>query len=401
MKKKITTILSLCSAVALVTLVGCNEKEEVKVPTELTITNKADLTAEWTVGDADRQLQFSFGEVELNVAQEIAKGNLKVVSSSTSVAAMGSYVSAVEAGSAVVTASYTIKATEEGKEDTVFSDSFTVDVKESAKEETPTVLSSLKEFKEAEYDSTVGNKKSYLVKGKIKGFGSKEASLSSEASGAAKYGNLFLEDESGESLQIYGSTTSNTSISYADGKYKFSNPQNFLTSSWAQSLKVGDEVTMVLIRCDYNGVIEGTGYFVTGNNGARVEATDLDIESVFAASHFSKNTVYKLYHTKGIIKGFGSKADSLTEDPSNGGAYGNMFLTDLNGKGSYQVYGATAESTAIAWNGTTYAFTNPKTWKENEVSKALKVGDTVEFDVFRCDYNGTLEINGDNLKVVK
>lgn len=399
MKKKITTILTLCSACALVTLVGCNE-ETVKVPTELTITNKTDLSADWTVGDADRQLLFSFGEVELNVASEITKGNLKIVSDSTSVAVLGSYVSAVEAGSAVVTASYTIDNGED-KEDTVLTDSFTVTVKESQKEETPVVLSSLKEFKEAEYDADAGAKKSYLVKGKIKGFGSKEASLSESAADAAKYGNLYLEDSDGTTLQIYGSTTSNTAISFADGKYKFSNPQNFLTSTWTQELKVGDEVTMVLIRCDYKGAIEGTGYFVTGNEGKRVEATELDIASVFSASHFSKQTVYKLYHTKGIIKGFGSKEASLTEDSSNGGAYGNMFLTDLDGKGSYQVYGATAESTAIAWNGTTYAFTNPKTWKENEVSKALKVGDTVEFDVFRCDYNGTLEINGDNLKVVK
>lgn len=396
MKKNYINLMSLASAVVLglgaVSLVSCGSIEdptpEPVVVTTFSVSNKTELQEEWKVGEDSRLLEFDFGGVAVNPLTALNKKNLTVVSSDTNVVStLGLNINAVGAGTATITATYINDSTEEGVEGTKLTDTFEVTVKENDKEELPTVAT-VKEFTEAAYDSTVGNKKSYLVTGTI------EKRQKDESTDGGTYGNLYLKDDTG-SVYIYGCTATNSAITFVDGVYKFSNPKDYLTNEWTAGLKVGDEVTMVLIRCDYKTTIEGTGYFVNGPKG-RVAATPMSVGKVVADSYF--NSALKVYHISGTIKGFGSKEASLSETADGAGQYGNMFVTGEDGT-TVQVYGSTASTGAIAWNGEKLKFTNPKDFQTNSVTSGLKAGDKVEMDVIRCDYNGIIEVTGEITKV--
>ncbi len=348
--------------------------------TGITVSNKLELQEEWKEGEDNRQLQFTFNGKEVNAGQAVKDGLLKITSDNTEVVStIGTYISPVGIGSATITATYTNPKAAGGR---VVSDSFKVVVTENATEQAAKVVT-LKEFKEVE-NST---KTLYQVSGKIKGFGSKAASLSDSASDAGQYGNLFLEDENGETLQIYGSTCTNTSLAFADGKWKFSNPKDFSKSEFGQSLKVGDEVTMFLIRCDYNTTIEGCGRFVAGPS--LIDATEVSLADVINDSDVTVGG--KLFVTEATIKGFGSKEASLVDEASGASAYGNLFVTD--GTNTIQVYGATEGTSALAWNGSKFKFTNPKDFLTGKITSTLKAGDKIRFVCARADYNGTKEIS--------
>ncbi len=349
--------------------------------TGITVSNKLDLQEEWKKGEDNRQLEFTFNGREVNVGQAVKDGSLKIVSDNTEVVStLGTYISPVGVGSATITASYTNP--KESGSDRVVTDSFKVVVTENVNEQAAKVVS-LKEFKAVE-NST---KEIYQVTAKIKGFGSKVASLTENASDAGQYGNLFLEDEDGETLQIYGSTCTNTALNFADGKWKFSNPKDFSSSEFCQSLEVGDEVTMFLIRCDYNGAIEGCGRFVAGPS--MIDATEVDIADIINDSNVTAGS--KLFSSEAEIVGFGSKEASLSENASDAGKYGNLYVKDSSGN-TILVYGTTAGDSAIAWTGSKFAFTNPKDFLSNEITSGLKKGDKIRFTAIRADYNGTKEI---------
>ena len=348
--------------------------------TGITVSNKLDLQAEWKKGEDNRQLEFTFNGREVNVGQAVKDGLLKVESDNNAVVStIGTYISPVGVGSATITATYTNTKAAGGR---VVTDSFKVVVTENASEQAAKVVS-LKDFKAVE-NST---KEIYQVTAKIKGFGKSESSLTENASDAGEYGNLFLEDEDGETLQIYGSTCTNTALKFADGKWKFSNPKDFSSSEFCQSLEVGDEVTMFLIRCDYNGAIEGCGRFVAGPS--MIDATEVSLEDVINDSDVTAGS--KLFVTEATIKGFGSKEASLVDEASGAGKYGNLFVTD--GTNTIQVYGATEGDSALAWNGSKFKFTNPQDFLTGEVTSTLKAGDKIRFVCARADYNGTKEIS--------
>ena len=391
MKKKFINALTLTGAVVLGLggLVACGEQQDKEKPvTGISISNKEELQAAWKVGETNRQLLFTFEGSEVNAGQAIKDGKLKVVSSDVNVVStLGSYVSAVGAGSATITATYTNSEDLGGES---FSDSFTLTVTENDSEK-EVVEATIKEFKAVEIptdsEGSLVNKNIYKVKGKIKGFGKSESSLTENASDAGTYGNMFLEDESGESLQIYGSTCTNTALAFADGKWKFTNPKDFTSSEFGLSLEVGDEVTMFLIRCDYKGAIEGCGRFVGGPS--LIDATEVSLESVVNDSDITAGS--KLFVTEATIKGFGSKEASLVDEASGAGKYGNLFVTD--GTNTIQVYGATEGDSALAWNGSKFKFTNPQDFLTGEVTSTLKAGDKIRFVCARADYNGTKEIS--------
>ena len=396
MKKRFINALTLSGAVILGLggLVACGEDKE-KPVTGISISNKEELQAAWKVGETNRQLAFTFEGADVNVGQAIKDGKLKVVSSDTNVVStLGSYISAVGAGTTTVTATYTNSEDLGGKS---FSDLFTLTVTENDSEK-EVVEATIKEFKAVEIstdsEGSLVNKNIYKVKGKIKGFGKSESSLTENASDAGTYGNMFLEDESGESLQIYGSTCTNTALAFADGKWKFTNPKDFTSSEFGLSLEVGDEVTMFLIRCDYKGAIEGCGRFVGGPS--LIDATEATVEEVINDSNVTISS--KLFEVTAEIKGFGSKAGSLTDSVKDGGDKGLFFVTD--GKNDLQVYGATENTGAIAWNGSKFKFTNPEDFQKGEITSALQVGDKIKFVCARNDYNGTLEVVAEGITKV-
>ncbi len=393
MKKKFINVLALggVAVLGLAGLVGCNEKEEEKKAapvTNMSISNKSALTEEWKIGESDRTMAFTFEGAKVNVANAISKGLLTIKSSDSAVVVVNGFVlqSVGAAGTAVITATYT---NEESLGGASFKDTVEITIKENDKEQAAKSVT-IKEFKEAEIatdsSGSLVNKEVYQIKGKIKGFGKSESSLSDSASGATAYGNLFLEDDTGV-VQIYGCSVTNTCLTYADGKWTFKNPKDFISNSWTSALKAGDEITMFVTRCDYKGVIEGNGRIVAG--ATLVSGTEVDFADVVNDSNVSAST--KVFVTTATIKGFGSKEASLTDNASDAGVYGNLFVTD--GTNTIQVYGSTASEGAISWTGSKFKFTNPKDFKSNEVTSSLKSGDKIKFVAIRADYNGIKEIS--------
>ena len=90
------------------------------------------------------------------------------------------------------------------------------------------------------------------------------------------------------------------------------------------------------------------------------------------------------------IKGWGtSGADS------SAGEYGNMLLVDLIGGAEIEVYGATANQSALVYNGTTgeYTYQSQTSFLTDDLTKDLAVGDVIEFVGVRNDYKDAKQLN--------
>ena len=94
--------------------------------------------------------------------------------------------------------------------------------------------------------------KAYNVKATVKSWKNADAAKD-------KYGNMVLTDGTSD-LTIYGASATATALAWDNSSaYAFTNPQDFLTNEVTAALNIGDEVTMKLIRADYNGAVQGTG----------------------------------------------------------------------------------------------------------------------------------------------
>lgn len=91
----------------------------------------------------------------------------------------------------------------------------------------------------------------YSVTGTIQSF--KNGSTKDE------YGNMTLADGQNE-LTIYGATMTDSALSWDNiSSYSFTNPKDFITNSTSNSLVIGTEITMKLIRFDSGDTIRGAG----------------------------------------------------------------------------------------------------------------------------------------------
>lgn len=115
--------------------------------------------------------------------------------------------------------------------------------------EEPAVLNAtVAEFKAAEYSTGVA----YNVTATVKYW-------KNQSSAKDQYGNMVLTDGTNE-LTIYGSTATASALSWdKHSSYIFTNPKDFLTEQATADLKLGDQVTMKMIRSDYNGSVQGSG----------------------------------------------------------------------------------------------------------------------------------------------
>ncbi len=127
-----------------------------------------------------------------------------------------------------------------------------------------------------EFIALENNKKNaYIVKATIKAFKSGDTK--------DEYGNMTITDGTSD-VAIYGASATATALAWdGAGEYAFTNPKDFLTNETTSALKVGDEITMKLIRADYikDGVtkaIQGTGIItaVTAPDTPTLESFTLD-----------------------------------------------------------------------------------------------------------------------------
>lgn len=380
MKKKFINALIIggVAVLGLSGLVGCQKEEEKPEPkpvTGFTIANKNALQEVWKLGEVDREMTFTFTGAEVNVASAISSGALTITSSDSEVVVVNGFMLAAKGvGKSTVTATYT-NSEELGGEK--FSDTVELEVKEQDKEK-EAIKATVTEFANAEYDESVGNKEVYLVTGTITKF---------KGENGGDYGNVYISDGTTEIL-LYGTTATNTALKFADGKWGFKNPKDYLTNEFTKNLKVGDSVTALLIRQDYKGAAQGVGLYVYKGKGAYddlVTPTKATLEEVINDSNVTPGV--KLFETEATILGFGTDQDSLSDTPNN--IYGNMFVTD--GKNTIQVYGATAGK-RMNWYKGKISIHNPKDFLTNEITKDLKKGDKIKFNCARSDYNGVKQI---------
>lgn len=97
----------------------------------------------------------------------------------------------------------------------------------------------------------------FAVTGKITALGS----AADGSKGADKYGNMYIKSEGakGNALQVYGTTATASALAIKDGEVKYTSPKDYLENEGTKNLKVGDLVTIVGVRCDYQEKIEIQG----------------------------------------------------------------------------------------------------------------------------------------------
>ena len=119
-------------------------------------------------------------------------------------------------------------------------------------------------------------------------------------------------------------------------------------------------------------------------NKTLAEIIAMDDANNLKAAYKVTTTVYKL----------GQK-----EEDTAAGIFGNLWVGTADS--NILVYGATATSTALTWDKTTgtYSYANPKDFESNELTKGIKVGDTLELLVVRSAYKGTPQLMAIVLKV--
>lgn len=161
----------------------------------------------------------------------------------------------------------------------------------------------------------------------------------------AQYGNIYIKDFSGE-VYVYGVG--------AKGDFE------------ALGLKVGDIVTLVGKRGEYNGTAQMTG----GQYESHIPVTEVTIEE-FLTKPDSKTTYYMV---TGTIK-------SLLDSKGKANDYGNLYMTDgtndLYVYGCYPGYGATGDDKKFFI-------------AENEI----QVGDKLTMIGYKDTYNGLVELCG-------
>ena len=348
----------------------------------VTISNKEALQAEWHKGEANRAIEIE-SNPKININAAIAAGDLKITSSDENVIkVLGRNLSIVEAGTATITVSYDDK-----------SDTVEITALAALGEPDYVVGKSLSDLMASEKLVADGDNKRgtevYAIKVKV-------AVLGSKADGskpADKYGNMYVtaEDGSGDKIQVYGSSSSIDALAYdmALGAYKFPGTKDYLDIPFTASIKVGDVLDVLAIRADYKTtkeismVIRSVNGFVIPN---KIQTTDEVL-----ATPLSNQVKQQVFGVTGKIVALGNKADgSATADK-----YGNMFIKTEGAEGNVlQVYGSTASASALAITNGEVKFTNPKDFLENDKTKDLKVGDTVNIIAIRCDYQDKIEITG-------
>ena len=89
-------------------------------------------------------------------------------------------------------------------------------------------------------------------------------------------------------LVIYGSTATATALVWNESDaYVFTNPKDFVTNEVTKAIKIGDEVTMKLIRADYKGTVQGTGIILSvgEGGGGEVPPQPVDVTAGLVASY--------------------------------------------------------------------------------------------------------------------
>ena len=210
---------------------------------------------------------------------------------------------------------------------------------------------------------------------------------------ADKYGNMTVTDGTTD-LVMYGVSATATALAWdGAGAYSFSNPQDFLTNETTKALKVGDKITLKMIRADYNGTVQGSGIITKVGGGEGGEGGGGDTQKEYASVAKYTFTTQTEGNTRSIaadvVKNVFTKAtgeeilDTVSEASSiyegaNGGS-GDTAWTLFNilkiGKSKTAgklVFKVTKDVSKIAVSGDSWTKTSTLTINGVTISEAFK-----------------------------
>ncbi len=342
--------------------------------TGLEVKNIADLQKTWKPGEADRTMTISVTP-EANITKLINEKKIMAISSDTSVVnVLGNKLQAGKSGEATIT----VRA---GKQKVEFKITIAT-VKEYKPGDTETLANII--------DLPASSSMYYKTEGVILSW--------QKGSDGQSYGNFYVATEwnkEATNILVYGATGlaatdasgETTVLSETDGTYSFNNPKDWLTNDATKGLKIGDKISFYCMRTDYNSTKELYAWGVTfvehQDFPATPEPASVAVTSLSKVLEGDAGiTATTKFTGKALLK-------SVTYT-----AYGNLVLTDLDGSNEVTSYGSSATPSAIIWDGVTekYGYKNPKDFLTNDVTKDLVVGEEVEFEMIRADYNGNKQV---------
>lgn len=337
--------------------------------TGLSVTNITDLQAAWKAGEADRTMSITVSP-EANVTKLMSEKKIMAVSSDpTVVNVLGNKLQALKGGEATIT----VRA---GKLKVEFKITVT-----AVKQYNPGDSETLENI----IDLPASSSMYYKTEGVILSW--------QKGTDGSDYGNFYVAtqwNKEATNILVYGATglaataTSGetTVLSEKDGTYTFTNPQDWKTNTATKDLKIGDKISFYCMRTDYNTTKELYAWGVTFVEHQDFPATPEPASvAVSSIDDMLGTEVGADVKTK-----FTGTAKVSYIKPND--AYGSLKITDLDGTNEIAVYGSTASTGAITWDGVTevYKYSNKKDFLTNDVTKDLVVGATITFEAIRSDY---------------
>lgn len=203
-----------------------------------------------------------------------------------------------------------------------------------------------------------------------------------------QYGNMYLEDDAGNSIQVYGSGASADAIVFdnATERYSYENAKDFNTNEYTMGIKDGDRLTVAAIRADYGSTKEISAVILAVNGETIVNGSR-------TTDDFNNETV----KTFGVYEVSGTITSWRYSDSTDGTQYGNFYLVSEGCTDDILVYGASANGTINISDrneGDVYYFSNPKDFLTDEKTSSLTIGSEVSMLVYYAPYNGTPQITG-------
>ena len=200
------------------------------------------------------------------------------------------------------------------------------------------------------------------------------------------YCNFYLTDATTSNVVVYGLYASNGTDRYGSNREIAEIP-----------FKQGDSIILYAKVQNYNGTPELVSAvlvsYIPAQGGVEPPVENEEpavIENITIAELIAiaaENEMKQAYTVTGTVSAW------RYSDLTNGGEYGNFYLSD--GTSEILVYGSTVTESALVWNATSgkYTFTNPKDYLANATTSAIAIGDTVTLKVVRTSYNGTAQLN--------
>ena len=359
MKKTLLTltIVGLLAAGTVTTLASCGGGGNTSTSTtkaelakvNATISNKEDLQKAWHVGEDNRQITLET-DVAINVSSAVNKGQILITSSDeTVVTLIGTYISPVSAGTATITI-------------TTASGTDTVEITILPRETAPEFIVPSSFSYALEY-SQKDNEYVYVVTATV------------DSIEDAKVGKMKIKDGS-TTATLSGLTANSSKLSWSKDAQAFAitDTSDYETNEYTKDVKSGDKLTLAMIRSS-----EATTAVLLAKNDEyvvnEVQTTDQVLET--------PNNKNFIYQVTGVV----------TEIRNT--TYGNIYIKTEGATGAaLYIYGCTANASTLSFTAPNWTFSNPKDYGSTDLTKNIAVGDTVTLVGFRCDYRGTVELNG-------